>query len=251
MPVQVLIELRRDTAANWTGTDPVLAEGEPGYETDTGQLKFGDGSTSWTSLPYFDPTASSWGGAADALFSGSGSPVGSVTPDNEGDLYVDTATPGLWQATGATSADWTQIGAAVTAREQLISGTVTSIPDGDNDFLYWDTKVSGDDLLDLTDPQQPTIVSDGVYAVTVSVECAPLTVGGYYIPTLTLNAAGDNGNVFSSSPPSVTADQTPGVALSLTYFVPAGGQVIVTVSNFDGVSAVDFFLQAAVIQRIS
>jgi hypothetical protein len=47
------IQLRRDTAANWTSSDAVLAQGEQGLETDTGKLKYGDGSTAWTSLDYF------------------------------------------------------------------------------------------------------------------------------------------------------------------------------------------------------
>lgn len=46
------IQVRRDTAANFTSGDPTLASGEPAVETDTGRLKFGDGSTAWTSLPY-------------------------------------------------------------------------------------------------------------------------------------------------------------------------------------------------------
>jgi len=54
MPAQTVIKLRRDTAANWTSANPVLALGEPGLETDTGRLKFGDGSTAWTALGYGD-----------------------------------------------------------------------------------------------------------------------------------------------------------------------------------------------------
>lgn len=46
------IKLRRDTAANWTATNPVLAQGEPGFETDTDFLKVGDGVTAWNSLGY-------------------------------------------------------------------------------------------------------------------------------------------------------------------------------------------------------
>lgn len=46
------IQLRRDTAANWTAANPVLAQGEPGYETDTGKLKVGNGSSAWNSLSY-------------------------------------------------------------------------------------------------------------------------------------------------------------------------------------------------------
>src|SRR6185295_3405548 len=47
------IQLRRDTAAGWTSTNPVLAAGEPGLESDTARIKFGDGTTAWSALPYF------------------------------------------------------------------------------------------------------------------------------------------------------------------------------------------------------
>ena len=46
------IQLRHDTAANWTSVNPVLLEGEVGIETDTRKQKIGDGSTAWNSLPY-------------------------------------------------------------------------------------------------------------------------------------------------------------------------------------------------------
>lgn len=50
--MSVTIQLRRDPAANWASADPVLHQGEAGLETDTGQLKIGDGVTAWTSLAY-------------------------------------------------------------------------------------------------------------------------------------------------------------------------------------------------------
>lgn len=46
------IQLRRDTVANWTAQNTILASGEPGYETDTGRFKIGDGLTPWTALSY-------------------------------------------------------------------------------------------------------------------------------------------------------------------------------------------------------
>lgn len=55
--MSIRVQIRRDLAAAWTSADPVLAQGEMGYETDTGKLKFGDGSTVWTSLIYFDATS--------------------------------------------------------------------------------------------------------------------------------------------------------------------------------------------------
>lgn len=49
MPIQI----RRDTAADWTSNNPTLSIGQPGYEDDTGKMKIGDGSTAWNSLGYF------------------------------------------------------------------------------------------------------------------------------------------------------------------------------------------------------
>ena len=46
------IQVRRDSASNWTSHNPTLADGEFGKESDTGKLKIGDGSTTWTSLSY-------------------------------------------------------------------------------------------------------------------------------------------------------------------------------------------------------
>lgn len=46
------IQLRRGTAAQWTAANPVLAAGEPAFESDTGKFKIGTGSTAWNSLSY-------------------------------------------------------------------------------------------------------------------------------------------------------------------------------------------------------
>jgi len=51
------IQLRRDAAASWTSVNPVLAQGELAYETDTDKFKIGDGTTAWTSLDYILDTA--------------------------------------------------------------------------------------------------------------------------------------------------------------------------------------------------
>lgn len=50
MPVGVTIKTRRGTAAEWSAANPTLAAGEPGYETDTGNLKIGDGVTKYNIL---------------------------------------------------------------------------------------------------------------------------------------------------------------------------------------------------------
>lgn len=46
------IQLRNDTAENWTAANPVLLKGECGVEYDTHKFKFGDGATAWKELAY-------------------------------------------------------------------------------------------------------------------------------------------------------------------------------------------------------
>jgi hypothetical protein len=50
---QVTFKFRRGTSQEWLLQNPILAQGEPGYETDTGLLKVGNGSSRWTLLGYF------------------------------------------------------------------------------------------------------------------------------------------------------------------------------------------------------
>ena len=58
--VNVQMQIRRDTAANWSSTNPVLLAGEWGYVTDTGKFKIGNGSTGFNQLP--EAVLSTYGG---------------------------------------------------------------------------------------------------------------------------------------------------------------------------------------------
>jgi len=44
------IQVRRGTATQWSNTNPVLASGEPGFDTTNSLLKVGDGTSAWSSL---------------------------------------------------------------------------------------------------------------------------------------------------------------------------------------------------------
>lgn len=46
------IQLRRDLSSKWTEINPILMEGEVGFETDTKLRKIGDGITAWNNLDY-------------------------------------------------------------------------------------------------------------------------------------------------------------------------------------------------------
>ena len=58
--VKVTLQIRHDTASNWTTRNPVLAQGEYGLETDTFLIKVGDGVSNWEHLPYLNKLDASY-----------------------------------------------------------------------------------------------------------------------------------------------------------------------------------------------
>ena len=52
MAVLSIIQFRRGKSVTWVEKNPLLEEGEPGYETDTRKFKIGDGISYWVDLPY-------------------------------------------------------------------------------------------------------------------------------------------------------------------------------------------------------
>lgn len=51
-PARVTFKLHRYPASEWVRKNPILQDGEPGVEKNTGRIKVGDGVTRWTLLPY-------------------------------------------------------------------------------------------------------------------------------------------------------------------------------------------------------
>ena len=85
--VNVRIQLRADTAANWTAANPILLANEAGFETDTKQYKLGDGTTAWNSLAYFP-----------SLVSG-GTVLGNLEIGSTGTLTFEGATADDYETT--------------------------------------------------------------------------------------------------------------------------------------------------------
>lgn len=83
MAVVTQIQVRRGTASQWTSTNPVLASGEWGFETDTGKVKIGDGTTAWASLSY------KGSGTVTSVIAGTGLTGGTIT--GSGTIAIDTA----------------------------------------------------------------------------------------------------------------------------------------------------------------
>jgi hypothetical protein len=122
----VKLQLRYDTAANWTSNNPTLLAGEIAIESDTKKMKVGDGTTAWASLAYafvtsgspaittsittsstsFDllnttATTVNFAGAATTL--NLGATTGTTTIKNALDLATGTATLAPIQFTAGTN----------------------------------------------------------------------------------------------------------------------------------------------------
>jgi hypothetical protein len=82
MAVVTAIQIRRGTASEWTSANPTLASGEQGFETDTGKVKIGNGSTAWTSLAYIGA------GTVTSITAGTGLSGGTIT--TTGTIAIDS-----------------------------------------------------------------------------------------------------------------------------------------------------------------
>jgi hypothetical protein len=92
------IQFRRDTSTNWESNNPILLQGEFGYELDTGFAKIGDGSSTWDQLTYFGGT----GPTGSTGPTGATGPTGSVGPTGSTGPSVSSIAPGSSGATGST-----------------------------------------------------------------------------------------------------------------------------------------------------
>jgi hypothetical protein len=50
--MEFTFKFRRGSSTEWIDTNPLLADGEPGFELNTGKVKIGNGADRWNDLPY-------------------------------------------------------------------------------------------------------------------------------------------------------------------------------------------------------
>jgi hypothetical protein len=127
------IQLRRDTAADWTSANPTLAEGEIGVETDTDSFKIGDGATAWTSLSYFT--------------AGGG---GAIRVEEEGTSTVAAATALNFVGAGVTVTDGGSNEATITISGGSSTAADVTIADAGANFVATDVEEALAELADGT-----------------------------------------------------------------------------------------------------
>lgn len=124
----VHVRLRRDLASQWTSVNPVLQDGEAGYETDLRGLKIGNGTSHWVSLPYFG--GGGGGSVASADFSGLSNLV-SVLAQGVSVLSNEVSNLesviGAATATSVTSDEVSAVSAQAQSAISVVNARVTSV----------------------------------------------------------------------------------------------------------------------------
>jgi hypothetical protein len=99
----IQLQFRRGTSTEWSNANTLLAAGELAIETDTQNIKIGDGTTSWNSLSYgglLGPTGTTGftgptGATGFTGFTGPTGPIGpsfTVSPTTSGNLVYANGT---------------------------------------------------------------------------------------------------------------------------------------------------------------
>ena len=222
MAVVTQIQVRRGTAAQWTSTNPTLAAGEWGYETDTGKAKIGNGSTAWGSLSYFGGV-----GTVTSVTAGTGLSGGTIT--GSGTISLSTPVSVANGGTGITSfgtgvATWlgtpssANLAAAVTDETgsgALVFGTSPTISGGTfadaviRQPLVTPSFSANAYTLQLTDQGDILLASNGSTAGTINIP----TNGSVAFPTgtqITIIQTGSGQLTIQATTPATTTINSTG-----------------------------------------
>jgi hypothetical protein len=210
------IQIRRDTAANWTSVNPILAQGELGVETNTDKFKVGDGVAAWNSLSYLID-------AGDYLTAAS-----TNTLTNKTIAFADNTLTGV--------------------QPSLVSGTSIKTVNsttllGSGDLAVGDVTLDGVQTLTnktLTSPQLNTPTATGLKETRVAIAASDidLAAGNYFTRTISGTTTLTVSNTAASG--SVSAfvlELTNGGSATVNYFSgvkwPAGTPPTLTASGRD------------------
>ena len=153
----VQIQLRRDTASNWTSANPTLAAGEFAIETDTDKYKIGDGSTAWTSLGYSSLPA---GTATIASPTFTGVPAGPTAAANTNTTQLATTAFVMTEVGDYLPLAGGTLSGAIVGADQIVSAPVLKDV---GETCVANATSGSTDTIDLTD--------GNVHNVTLTANC--------------------------------------------------------------------------------
>lgn len=144
------IQIRRDTATNWTSANPILAQGEFGLDLDTKKLKCGDGVTAWSNLNYCIPSQVEFNSLQTEVTT-QGQAMGKIkiitfAPES-GTIDLDTLTePCLYRFAGTVSVINDPYDEFMRDQTMLVTGGVMSfqITIKDGEIIYRNSLWNGD-----------------------------------------------------------------------------------------------------------
>lgn len=209
----IIIQLRRDTAANWTSNDPVLADGEMGIETDTKKAKIGNGTNKWSVLSYFaEGGGGIWSGLTGSYASTSTFTFTGTAADAK---KIQFSLLTLTDSAGTTR----RIGYVKSASESSGTVTVTVVTDsnlasGDKDFkVAYNRRVfdymhmvsiPGECIADTSYSQGLWLLDLKADSYLLPVDAAVITAAAGTGAALTYNVYKDTTALFSSAPDLTT-----------------------------------------------
>jgi hypothetical protein len=213
------IQLRRDTAANWTRENPILSQGEPGFDLTENKMKVGDGITAWTDLAYAS------GGSSSGLgYTGSGG-TGSLG-------YTGSGGTGSLGYTGSSGS----VGDFIITNTELsaAAGAVSEINKEVTD-ISWN---SGDNTYVVTYTTNPgygyrtKVKFGGTNISEIEGSGQTFYLNPYNYPTntqwavfsdfaCTIKVDGSGFSTFDSAPPAYTTELIPGAKISIKTGTPS------------------------------
>ena len=135
------IQLRRDTASDWTSNNPTLAAGEFGWESDTNRFKIGTGSANWTSLEYADTLKS----LGDMTITGS-----TISAPSNGDLTLTTAGSGVVLVNDSFKVGSGQTITTILDEDNLATNSDTALATQQSIKAYVDNEISNVGIGDIS-----------------------------------------------------------------------------------------------------
>jgi len=187
--MSVRIQMRRDTAANWTANNPILAAGEMGLDTTNNTWKIGDGAKTWSLLTYSNATF-----GPSSLTGNTTIPVLSISQVGSGPALL---------VEDSTSVDTDPF--IITSSGDVGMGTLT--PSAKLDVVG-NARFSGQITSLVATSSPPLIVASTTVVTNLNADLLDGQHGSYYAPLASPALTGSPTILANTSTPALTITQT-------------------------------------------